>query len=94
MVIYQKLIPLLYVPPPRRRAAAPPRHRAMANTHPTTAIHPNHSVRYVEDLLEGMKAQFVKLFAAEIKAMNASSYPLPFDEPFEKCLRKVAHPAH
>mmetsp|Transcript_98687 Transcript_98687/g.282118 ORF Transcript_98687/g.282118 Transcript_98687/m.282118 type:complete len:601 (+) Transcript_98687:659-2461(+) len=59
VVIYQKLIPLLYI----------------------------------EDLLEGMKAQFVKLFAAEIKAMNASTYPLPFDEPFEKCLRKAQRKA-
>ena len=55
VVLYQKLIPLLYV----------------------------------DELLESMKQQFLKLFAPEIKAMNAVNYPLEFDGHFDKIHKKA-----
>eukprot|EP00617_Octactis_speculum_P006202 CAMPEP_0185773752 /NCGR_PEP_ID=MMETSP1174-20130828/74945_1 /TAXON_ID=35687 /ORGANISM="Dictyocha speculum, Strain CCMP1381" /LENGTH=604 /DNA_ID=CAMNT_0028460569 /DNA_START=35 /DNA_END=1849 /DNA_ORIENTATION=+ len=56
VVLYQKLIPLLYV----------------------------------DALLESMKKQFLKLFDEEIKAMSCRNFPVPFDEHFDKCLRKAS----
>mmetsp|Transcript_15478 Transcript_15478/g.18350 ORF Transcript_15478/g.18350 Transcript_15478/m.18350 type:complete len:616 (+) Transcript_15478:19-1866(+) len=46
---------------------------------------------YAEELLDNLKSAFVKNFASEFKRglmINSNKLPIPFDEHFEKCLRR------